>query len=908
MGRTTTVGTGQTLGTYDGPQVYFMDQNNNGVLDFTRPGVGNVTSARYVFDPERDVALEPYVVADARLRVSEARLPYNSYWAKDTAPEGIFHYDANGEPDWLQVSWITNQDVTNPNTIPPTSGPMNIVTAFADAAGVDENRTFDWRPVQPTPLTSATAPLAQNGPLDIYADDSGGYRALWVSTERGAGGLRSEIRYEQPSGSGVIWTGRELAEGVRGLFDPDQANAGANKAHWTFWHTGLRGHERPMFSVQSEATGQVVAQGELPIDNSISPADPATTVDTLYDSDGLGPGPSNPITLRKSPHGPFTAVKDLSPMLYTPSVVYAGGTDTQPMIRVFFAGYAKHLGNFDIYEVRFNRHDLLTGQNNNGKIEFQHVMSGSSEGGLPEGLPALNPSIAQPGPPPGTGPVDAPGDSPGEEFTADAMRQEFHSRHPDWVTGSNFLNAGGPGVSFTLGVKQHHTDWQISYYDVVWGPARPERGEMYDEKRGVYKVIPRFRRHTEDGLFTDLADWQWPNGPAAPQAGTLPNVRYYPGTGPAAPSEYELIDPTTYTLPDAEKRPLMMEIDPVLGRVRFSAPLFNILNPFDQSTVLSENFAPLANMDDVFLCGTYSPFIWRHTLSPADDDVPCAILQSGAWNGNDVAGTHAYRWPAGSHSNRILLYWRRSFGAGQAPYYGRTCYMMKMQSWTIRVNHPPIIGDLDVGFPGPVDPPGPLVGPGTPEEIVVPLPPYPGLPPGSYGGNRAEYDADMANGEIAIWRGVFRWVQYPNGDQRRSSLHPGSQIRVQYRYQYLDDAGNIAQSMADELHRIGGWSQETIIPIDSVLSEGPLRVSEETYTVPAFPGSADRVVARRYWVFWSSPRPIYDLRLAGAGGSIVRQSSDIFYCTLQPEFPTLVRERLGANNAKDRFRPSLPYP
>lgn len=911
VGATNIVGTGQLLGRYEMPQLYFMDQNGNGLLDFTRPGVGNVTSARYVFDPDRDVALEPYMAAEAHLRVSESRLPYNDYHSVDTSPTALFTYDANGDPQQLQVMWMTNDpDLGDPDAVPAPNAPMNLVSARANVSGSGINRSYDWLAGPPTALTGLTGPLSQAGPLDVYPYPAG-YRSLWVASGGVGGALRSEIHYSDASGTGLIWTGQAKPQGVRGIWDGDIANGGAASGHWTFWHTGIRGQERPMYHVAlADGTTRVAV---LPVDNSMPAIDPQTTVRTMYDSDAFGPSPASLVTLRRTPHGPFQAVKDISPMLYLPPVVYdtsTGGTATQPMLRVFFAGYARHLGNFDIYEARFNRHDLLTGENNNGKVEFQYVHSGTM-GGLPEGLPVLNPSEAQPGPPPGTGPANSPGEGPGEEFTPDELRREFHSRHLDWVTGSNYINNGSPGASFRIGVRQHGTTWEISYYDISWGPADPTRGEQYDETRGVYRVIPRFARHKEDGLFTDLSTLQWPAGPAAPEDGSLPNVRYYPASGPNGEDRYELIDPATYGLPDAEKRPLMMEIDPTLGRVRFSGPLFNAMAPDDQATVFSRAFPALAaTIDDVFLAGEYSPFLWRHTLSPADDDCPTAILQSGAWLGNQPAGSYAYPWPLGSHNNRVLLFWRRSYGMGQAPYYGRTSYMMKMQSWTIQVNHPPIVGNLVVRYPSDTTDPQPeLYGPGTPEETVGALPAYPGLPPGSYSGHRAEFDADMQNGEIAIWLGVYRWVVYPDGQRRHSPLGPGGQIRVQYDYEYLDDAGNVQTASADEVHTIGDWSQETIVPIDSVLSEGPLRVVEETYRVPSLPvATPDMLVARRYWIFWSSPRPLYDLRDAGDGGSEVRQSSDIYYCTVTPEFPSLVRERLAASNAMDRFRPNLPYP
>lgn len=922
------VGTGQVLGRYSSPLVYYLDTNDNDVFDFRTLGGQPLNSVVAVFDPERHVALEPYVLSHARVRVSEAPFPFNSYLARDVAPTPRFDYNNFGDPVRLQVMWMSNR-VANPDVAPDTDAAVNLLYQTAGAAGVGEMRTYAWdTDALPLPLTADTGALAQNGPVDVYADGVGAganLYALWHSTHRGAGGLTAALRTDQAPAANPVWTGsapdeylwagRERAEGVRGLFDPDVAGGGARPLHWAFWHTGQRGQERIVYAAwqpDPSAPGgkriyavnrpvgvetpdaQRFIYGELPIANAIAPTDPADTVETRRDSDGIGPQAEEDYTLRKYPRGPFTAVKDVSPMLYLPPVVYdaaRGGTETRPQIRVFFAGHARHLQNFDIYEVRFDREDFLDvyagdrprdpdterRARNRGKVEFPYIRSMVSHGS-PEGLPPMNPTVVEADEP-------GPGVYPGEELTPDARRQDFHSRHLDWLTGSGFLN-NGSGVTLTLGVKLQGVPRHIHYYDVEWGPADYTRGEGYDRTRGVYVVIPRFRRHDDDVEFDPLP--LWPGGPAVPAP--APNADWA-----------ELIEPETFRLPDREKRPIKMEIDPMLGRVRFSAPLFNSYNPADESTVFNSVFNELRNADgsskvvDVFLCGDYTPFIWRHTMSPANDDNPTAMMMRGPWPGNQQAG--AYPWALHSHNQGLMLFWRRTYGSGQAPYYGRTSYMMKHESGTVRTNHAPITLLRSVETPGDAIPQRELQGPGMPVEVIdlIEDDDFPNLPV------RAEFDVDYANGEVAVWKGTYRWVEYPNGDVRRSGVNT---VRVIYDYQYVDEDGNRQTATANEVHTVGGWSEETVLPIDTVLSEGPLRVAEETFRTPALPdGDTPFVVGRRYWVFWTSPRPVYDLRLPGDGGSVVRQASNVYYCAVTPEHPTLLRHRRASSNAPDLYRP-----
>lgn len=860
------VRTGQTLGYYSGPILYFADQNGNNELDFLRNG-NLVTSAGTVYDMDRDVPLEPVVVNPVRVKVTESRLPYNGYSARDMAPAASMDYnDTTGEPSRLHVLWMADNGGA-------TDEPLELVSNYASPANTDNRRTYNWNTANPT-LVAPPSPgaLAQQGPADIYRGGNGNVYAVFHETDRSGGQLRSVLRRMSKAEGAVNWgapvdiaIAEESAENVRGFFELPAAGS-TTGIHWMTWHSGNRGQEKAFFQCNlDDAANTVVGSGMLPLDNSILPGRFNTTEATVNDTDGIGPEVPTAVTLQKFPRGPFAAVKDLAPFLYLPPLTYdtsAGASATQPQVRVYFAGYSRARKNFDIYETRFNRDDLLAGTNNMGKIEFERVGSDNDPQTIPVGLPAINPTADASG--------DFP-DGPGEEFESDNMRQEFLSMHPDWSTTSDFLNGRGVGdVELVIGLKLSGVapgDPSVHYYNVVWGgPAKPERAERYDEKQGVYYLIPRLER--SDDLFALLPIGV--NGPVGPYGSVQDLEMIEPGSAPTG------------------ARPVFMEVDPAQGRIRFTAPLFNKSNPADRSCVFNTNNIP--ELVDVFLCGKYTPFVRRHTTSVADDDCPTAIMQAGPWYGNAAVGapeTQVRPWLPGSTSHDLLLFWRRSFSSGQAPYFGRTCYMMKKYSWGVKLDNPPLQdkapANVEVSIPGAETPL--LVGPGMPTEELGPLPDYPGLQ------SRLEWDVDVANGRIVVWPGVYRWKTSPSGSQHhRSAVTAGTPIEVTY----TDDNGNTHT----EQHVIGGWSQEIAIPLDTVVSEGPLRVAEETYTVAPDPGAGagpDMTwpVAYRYWLFWTSTRPLYDLRDSGAGGSMVRQSSDIYYCTVNPDAPQLVTARLS---------------
>ncbi|MCD6360251.1 MAG: hypothetical protein J7M38_05240 [Armatimonadetes bacterium] len=188
-------------------------------------------------------------------------------------------------------------------------------------------------------------------------------------------------------------------------------------------------------------------------------------------------------------------------------------------------------------------------------------------------------------------------------------------------------------------------------------------------------------------------------------------------------------------------------------------------------------------------------------------------------------------------SSRLTVFWRRSFGTADTPHFGRAAFMHKTYTTAIQVGQPPITS-------------------GSPITLVD-----------LNDGGTVGYTVDRANGIITIT------------DHSRI----GNLIRVSY-----TSAGPAGAQT--EVHRIVGWSSETPIPVNAVVSEGPLRVVPEIYSVPDGLGGSGTVDVVRYWLFWASPRSVYDMREAASDGQNVKQSSDVYCAVVAPEYGSLLRE------------------
>ena len=188
-------------------------------------------------------------------------------------------------------------------------------------------------------------------------------------------------------------------------------------------------------------------------------------------------------------------------------------------------------------------------------------------------------------------------------------------------------------------------------------------------------------------------------------------------------------------------------------------------------------------------------------------------------------------------SSRLTVFWRRSFGTADTPHFGRAAFMHKTYTTALQVGQPPI-------------------NPAPAAITLVDL----------NDGGTVPYAVDGPNGIITI-----------TDDSRVGNL-----IRVSYTS--LGAAG--AQT---EVHRIVGWSTETPVPVNSVVSEGRLRVVPEIYSIPDGVGGPGVDVVR-YWLLWSSPRASYDVRADTSDGQNVKQSSDVYCAVVSPEYGSLIRE------------------
>jgi len=191
-------------------------------------------------------------------------------------------------------------------------------------------------------------------------------------------------------------------------------------------------------------------------------------------------------------------------------------------------------------------------------------------------------------------------------------------------------------------------------------------------------------------------------------------------------------------------------------------------------------------------------------------------------------------------SSRLTVFWRRSYSSTDTPHFGRTDFMHKTWTTALQVARPPIAGIT----------------------AITDITPSPNQPVGA-----ANYTVDGRNGIITLT------------ELRRI----GHVIRVDY-------TSATSAGAQTEYHRIIGWSKETPVPVDTVVSEGKLDVIPETYAIPDGLGGAGTVDLVRYWLFWSSPRATYDVRAAGNDGQQVHQSSDVYCAVVAPEYGSLIRQ------------------
>jgi hypothetical protein len=278
------------------------------------------------------------------------------------------------------------------------------------------------------------------------------------------------------------------------------------------------------------------------------------------------------------------------------------------------------------------------------------------------------------------------------------------------------------------------------------------------------------------------------------------------------------------------------EFDPAAGRLTFSAPLFDADHPLsDRPLFNSQSYPALGDLLGVTVYANYTPFVFRVTTSDATDFSPNVYAEAAT--GVD-------------HQLRLVFLWRRSYAQRDAAHLGRNDFMYK--TWTLgtQVARPSLTPGTDTveAWDG---------------SAFVPL---------TLG---TDYTLNYDRGLVNM---IPDGGGYPAGVWWLGSNWEGVRLRVSYNG--LPDP---------EYYRVQGWSQALPVPLDLVGNEGALRGVPEIYPVAG--GPMDTV---RYWLAWTSPRPLFDLRDPAGGGGVIHSSSDVYSASLIPDYGGAPRE-LEAN-------------
>lgn len=824
-GVTKPVPLGQPVGNYATEVILFVDLDGDGALDFYDALAGVTDSSVTEFDPEVDEPFEPVASFATRMRVVEGRLPQNDFYSPDVDPALLLDPGRGN----LQVLWAGQRIPTGGPGSPAPAGtsfadtpastdPMNILYANATLSTFAPDplyRGYEWEPVGGDPaeasaLTASATSAESNISPTAYLDPATGTRwAMWHRSLTSAVGMNSQLRFD--SSTDTSWNGSDATEFLFGTSGAQHGltgfvREGAPNEHWIFWHSGPAGHETIRFRPMFDPTSGTVPQ-DLPL-----------MVSNSADAGGVGFFVVGAERFRKPAQNPFTYVRE-------PSAFgsYVGNpADPEFRVDVLFTGHIRALGNSDICWARFNfgrpsdPNFPLTGMDNNfGKEPFPRVVNGRSMR-----MPAI---------------YDQDGDLrgyAGEQLEASPRRQSFQSRGIDWLVSESIPDPAAPNDPFNFAVKPDWTGWESDpakpgleeyvdpkfYVGVVTetGGTRLEtlyavswRDGVYDRATGRYTVTPVLIGINSSGTFNLPLN---PGHPDNDHLGELiaPSVRAEAEAAGAfaGPGDYE--DWPSVTL----------QISPASGTLNWSSLLFNPDNPGDPMAVFNSTNTP--DIVDVVMYADYTPFVWRVTTDPANDDSPSAFYDLGG-------------------SSRLTIFWRRSYGDTDTPHFGRPSFMYRSYTTALQVGRPPITaGDIvevrDV----------------TTNEVLA-----------------AGTDYVLASPENGIIRIDPDMPWWPG--------RIGHQIQVTY----VDGDGNTQI----EQHRVIGWSTETPVPVNTVVSEGPLRVFPEIYTIPG-----TNAQAVRYWLTWASPRSVFDLRPAADEGQQVHQSTDVYLAVVAPEYSSLIAD------------------
>jgi rubredoxin len=763
---------GQAVGSYVGQHLHYVDANNNGVLDFYSLASGSDTNSGVTqFNPAVDLPYEPVVaVINGEMRVFESRLPQNDYYSADTSPVATVEPNTGAGAGAVQLMWAATRPSAvgapvgddapgglDDSAIPVSNPTQNLLTLRLPGAALTADDPL-YRPYYiptsggtlqlPRVLTGNGVGAVNSAPWVMWNYAGNARWAFWHRNIRHAGGVESTLRYD--STTSWNWSGSGESEFIYSTGLPKQNLRGfaTSGGAWLFWHSGPTGREQLYYRWNFDGTVSN-REGPVAISNQVAPGQGNEVIQAPIEANGTDYRP-----IRRPSRTPFTYTR-------TPSAFAYGG-----VVNLMFSGFVQSEQQADICWERFNLNDMAPG------------------------------GAANPGP--NYGKLPFPRVENWEELRSDGLRQNFSSRHLDWLVSPDFATSPGHGPDPALRLGLVFDEWGDAEAPVVRTFGISWSGGTYLRARGTYRVTP---------VLTGLGGASFVSGsPYVIEVGS---------------GQWQLRDPHSSV---ANPRPVTMEIDIASGVVQFSSPLFNADAPGDTLAVFNTGLKDAAigkSLADVIVRGNYTAYVYRVTRSGAHDDSPSAFYDPGA-------------------ASRLTVFWRRNHSSSELPFMGRSAFMYKVYTTSVQMGRPPVSGTpvfTDIGNGNSVSP----------------------------------TDSDPASGIYTFGADLI-----------------GRTLGVTY-----NGAGVSSQA---ERHRVIGWSTENLVPVDTVVGEGSFSVVPESYMVPASDGGGGsaNVPAVRYWLFWASPRGVWDLRLVEDGANTrqagdlpIHPSADIYTAVVAPEYGTL---------------------
>lgn len=822
---------GQPVGNYGSDVLLFVDLNGNGLLDFYDAAVGATTTALNEFDPDVDEPLEPVASFATRMRVVESRLPQSDFYSRDVDPTLLLDPSRNS----MQVLWAGQRAVPAAAAQPAPAGvsrpqpssPWNLLYAdaelFADATD-PLYRGWLWTPGTGVP-NEANALTTSSTPNESNA-------SVTAYTD-----AENNMRWAMWHRS--LTTGAGMSSQLRFDSSDSAAWSGSDAMEYIFGtsgaHSGLTGFVRDgaenmhwlLWHAGPTGREHLRYRWEWDPTSGVVPGDAILPVSNAGEGAQANFFLAGTDRYRKPAHNPFTYVTQPS--------AFGGYTSTGEFtLDVFFTGHIRSLGNSDICWTHFNFGDPAAEDfpfngigYNYGKTPFPRVVGLTYPYADPRwdarGMGAI---------------YDADGvirGYPGEQLENSPRRQSFQARDIDWLLTQRVADPNDAANPFSFEGKPDWTGWATTTLD-----PKPTTASYVDPKFYLGVVVD-----TGTGPMERLYDIEWANG------------RYDASTG-------------------------LYQVTPVLTQLT-SAGLADLpLNPgHPDNDHLGELLAPTVRNDsavqDAFTAGAgdyedwpsvtlmidpasgtlnwsaalFNPdnpsdrlAVFNETNTPGIADVVMYadytpfVRRVTTDQANDDSPSAFYDLGG---SSRLTVFWRRNYGDTDTPHFGRPSFMHRTLTTAVQVGRPPINAITSV--------------------------------------------TDLTSGE-ALVDGTSYVVAEPNDGiivvepgEPASLPRAGHRIEVHY-----TDGGGVSRT---EQHRVIGWSIETPVPVNTVVSEGPLRVIPEVYETTVGATTFNSV---RFWLVWSSTRGVYDLRSAAAGGQRVHEAADLYLAVVAPEYANLISD------------------